>query len=85
MVLLVLLIVEGVISAKLDCRRRTVPQGLPKIHSVSEPPEAAAHHKQDEQDDNQDARQTHSPGSVIAAAVAIKPASAEQQNQQYNQ
>jgi len=51
MVLLVLLIVEGIVSAKLDSLRRTATQGLPKIHSMPEPAEAAAHHQKDDQDD----------------------------------
>jgi hypothetical protein len=46
-----LLFSSGFVSARLISLRTTVPQGLPKIYSVSEPAEAAAHHEKDDEDD----------------------------------
>jgi hypothetical protein len=53
-----------------------------KKHRVSE---STTHQKKNDQDDDQDACQAHSPRSVVFPAVSVKPATAEQQNQDYNQ
>ena len=56
-------------------------KGSPNIQCMSEP---ATHHEPDNQDDDHDTRQAHSSRPIVAAAVSVKPTSAEKQNQQDN-
>jgi hypothetical protein len=63
------------ISVSLIASSRWVGQRLPKTHCV---PEATTHQEKDNQDDEKEASQAQSPSAVVAAAVSIKPAAAEQ-------